>query len=139
MPRSRTAVPRLAVCLLILGCSSPPAARQPTLVATVDQSGPVGYRDPLGVVDPSGRWLVTAANEVLQVRPLVGNGSPVTLPSGNGRIVHLAWDGQGRLVTDQRGGRPRWWRYDLGARAREPLWPDGARLADGDRSVSPTV
>lgn len=137
MPGSRAPAPGLLALLTLLAaaCSSRRPPAPPTLVATVEQLGPVGYRDPLGVVDPSGRWLATAANDVLQVRPLAG-GDPVALPAGTARILHLAWDAEGRLVTAQRSDSAFWWRYDLETQTRRPLWPARLTLApDSGRPV----
>src|SRR5580658_9463753 len=59
-------------------------------VATAPQLGPVGYRDPLGVVSPSGDWLAYSTARRLFVQRTVGG--PVTeLPPCNATIRHLAW------------------------------------------------
>lgn len=136
MSPARATVPVAAVLAFALACSSPQPAPEPTLVATVNEAGPVGYRDPLGTIDPTGRLLATAAQDVLQVRALAG-GAPTTLPSGTSRIRHVTWDRAGHVVTMQPGEGHRWWRYDVEAGTRQPLWPDDARLTDGTRSVSP--
>ena len=92
-----------AVLLGAGGCSSQDTAptEHPGLVplATVRQFGPVGYRDPLGVISPDGQWLATAAHHLLEVRAVQGEAPPRTLPSGEARIVHLTWYPGGRLLV----------------------------------------
>ena len=41
-------------------------------VTTARQSGPVGYRDPLGVMSPDGEWLAYAAGTGLYLQRIVG-------------------------------------------------------------------
>ena len=121
------------VLAALAACTEFPDPDQaPRLVATVHQFGPVGYRDPLGIISPDGRSLVTAANHVLQVRPLDG-GEPRLLPSGTARITHLIWHPDGRLVVGQREDGVTWWTVDVERGTRAALWPAGAtlRAADG--------
>ncbi|MFB3133318.1 MAG: hypothetical protein ACE10K_12425, partial [Rhodothermales bacterium] len=59
-------------------------------VTTARQDGPVGYRDPLGVMSPDGGWLAYAAGTKLSLQHTVGG--PVTeLGPGINRITDLAW------------------------------------------------
>jgi Tol biopolymer transport system component len=95
-------------------------------VATAHQYGPVGYRDPLGVISPSGEWLAYSIAYRLFVQRLVGG--PVTeLPPSAANIRHLAWlpDNQ-TLIVDSGDARARWWSYDTAKGTRHPLWPDAA-------------
>jgi dipeptidyl aminopeptidase/acylaminoacyl peptidase len=119
-----------ALCLA-LGCgdSSRPADTPPTLVATVHQYGPVGYRDPLGVISPDGRWLATAAHSLLQIQALAG-GPVRRLPAAATRILHLAWRRDGRLLVGQQDGDVMWWLYDVDQETRQPFWPAGTILRD---------
>ena len=131
----------MAALCLALGCgdsSRPPNASTPTLVATVHQFGPVGYRDPLGVISPDGRWLATAAHNLLRIQALTG-GATRTLPAGDTRILHLAWRPGGRLVVGQRDGETMWWLYDIDQSTRQPLWRAGTMLRDSTgSSVDPS-
>lgn len=105
------------------------APAEPTLVAIVRQYGPVGYRDPIGVLSPDGRWLATAAQQVLAVRSMP-EGEPRELEAGTGRIGVLRWTGDGALAVAQAGGSTTWWRYDTATWTRAPLWPAGAVIGD---------
>ena len=100
-------------------------------VTSVAQHGPVGYRDPLGVISPDGMWLASASETRLRVQPVVGG--PITeLGAGDERITDLAWlpDGRHLAVRQQvfESGRTRWWIYDRTTRTPVPLWPDHTRI-----------
>ncbi len=120
------------------GCgSSTPRESTPLLVATVHQFGPVGYRDPLGAISPDGKWLATAAHNVLRVQGIGGTAAR-TLPAGDARILHLVWRPAGRLVTQQPDSEATWWLYDVAQGTRRPLWPPGTVLRDrAGHSVAP--
>ncbi len=117
-----------------IGCSSqdPASLNDPDLVplATVRQFGPVGYRDPLGVISPDGQWLATAAHHRLEVRAVQREALPRTLPSGEARIVHLTWYPGGRLLVGQPDQETSWWAYDLERGERQPFWSELARRRD---------
>lgn len=121
-----------------------PGSDRPRALVTIHQFGPVGYRDPLGAISPDGRWLATAAHQLLQVRPLPGDtaiDSPVrTLPGGDARVLHLVWRPDGRLLAGQPDGWVMWWQYDVARGTREPLWPRGTMLHDSaGASVNPEL
>ena len=130
---------RLVALSLALGCgASAQPDRSPALVATVHQFGPVGYRDPLGVISPDGQWLATAAHNLLRIQRVAG-GSVRTLPAGDARILHLVWRGNDRLVVGQPDGTTLWWLYDVAQATRRPLWPAGTVLRDSaGAGVDPT-
>ena len=54
-------------------------------IASVAQYGPVGYRDPLGVVSPDGVWLATASETRLRVLPVVGG--PMTHHNASAQVL----------------------------------------------------
>ena len=113
-------------------------AKPPSLVATVRQFGPVGYRDPLGAISPDGRWLATAAHHVLRIQPLP-EGTVRTLPAGNARVVHLAWTGDGHLIAAQPDSGLTWWRYEPAAGTRTPIWPrDSILRGRGGTTADPS-
>lgn len=114
-------------------------------VTTARQLGPIGYRDPLGVVSPDGIWLAfTSAQHVLLQRVV---GGPVSeLGAGKGMPSDLAWLPDGRHLAvrevplDQTVGS--WVVYDLATGAQQALWPERRTLvgepegaADGRASV----
>ena len=102
---------------------APVPAAMPTLtyVATARQYGVVGYRDPCGVISPSGAYLAYAEGRVIRVTP-VGGGAVSTLPAGEGQIRYLAWHGNDAIVAEDPTASGRWWLHRMGAAAREPLW-----------------
>ena len=124
----------LAWLCIALGCarSSPnPEAPRHTLVATVHQFGPVGYRDPLGVLSPDGRRLATATHNQLRIHAVPETIAAVQVfLAGDARILQLAWLDNRRLVMAQRRMGVTWWLYDLDSAVRRPLWSPGTTLRD---------
>ncbi|WP_456425832.1 hypothetical protein [Rhodocaloribacter sp.] len=98
-------------------------------VATVHQTGPVGYRDPLGVISPDGVWLAFAAGPKVGVQRIAGG--PVTLFDRVHRITEIAWLPDSRrfaardMTPDRKG---HWLVYDLETGTHAPLWPDRSVL-----------
>ncbi|HLX45339.1 MAG TPA: hypothetical protein VKR43_17960 [Bryobacteraceae bacterium] len=110
-----------------------PAAAQPRLdfVATAPQLGPAGYRDPLGVLSPSGEWLAYSIATHLYLRQIKG-GAVRELPPSPGMIRHLTWTSDSRSVVEDNGtSTDRWWIYDLEG-GRRPLWEGRKSLEAGD-------
>ncbi len=100
-------------------------------VTTARQSGPVGYRDPLGVMSPDGEWLAYAAGTGLYLQRIVGG--PVTeLGPGINRVTDLAWlPDSRRLAARERvfdRSASHWFVYDVATGERTPLWPDKTHL-----------
>jgi Tol biopolymer transport system component len=127
--RSRVDLVVMAGLSLSLACGDTSGTARlsaPTLVATVRQFGPVGYRDPLGVISPDGRQLAVATHHRLRIESLSG-GAGRTLPSGLTRVQHLAWRPDGRLVVSQPDSGITWWWYDAEGN-RRALWPAGTTL-----------
>lgn len=95
-------------------------------VTTARQLGPIGYRDPLGVVSPDGVWLAfTSAQHVFLQRVV---GGPVSeLGPGDAMPGDLAWLPDGRHLAvrevplDETVGS--WVVYDVATGGRERLWP----------------
>ena len=122
-----------AVLLFLFGHSVfPPTAGGQTssrlqYVTTARQDGPVGYRDPLGVMSPDGAWLAYATGTRLSLQRIVGG--PVTeLGPGINRVIDLAWlpDSQ-RLAARERlfdRSASNWFVYDVETGERAPLWAD---------------
>ena len=100
-------------------------------VTTARQDGPVGYRDPLGVMSPDGRWLAYAAGTKLTLQHTVG-GPMTELGPGINRITDLAWLPDSRhLAARERlfdRSASHWFVYDVVTGERTPLWPDKTRL-----------
>lgn len=137
MPRAaaRLAVAPIAMGLVIAcGSSGTTGSDAPSLVATVHQFGPVGFRDPLGVISPDGRRLATAAHNQLRIHDLP-DGTVHPLVTGEARILHLAWRRDGRLLVAQADSGVMWWLYDVRRGSRQPLWPAGTILRDSAGSA----
>ncbi len=101
-----------------------------THIATAHQFGPVGYRDPLGVVSPSGEWLAYSVAHHLFLQRTRG-GPVAELPPCDTTIRHLAWLPDDRtLVVDSGDAQTRWWSYDTASATRHPLWP-GKTMVEG--------
>ncbi len=120
----------LVVCLGLVALAAVVGAQDTLrlkLVTTAHQFGPVGYRDSLGVISPSGDWLAYSIAHRLFVQRTVG-GPAAELPSCTARIRHLAWLPDDRtLVVDSGDDQARWWSYDTTTGTRHPLWPDKGR------------
>ena len=95
-----------------------PAARRLTWVATAQQFGPVGYRDPAGAISPDGRWIAYSEGRFVRVRPIDG-GPIVALPAGDAQIRQLSWSDNDTILTD--GGPGAWARYNVAAQTRDAL------------------
>lgn len=112
----------LAGALLIarLVITAPPVVDRPRLtwIATAQQYGPVGYRDPAGAISPDGRWIAYSEGRFLRVRSLDG-GSSTTFPAGPAQIRRLWWEPDSRvIITESPGGN--WGAYDRIAATYEP-------------------
>jgi len=118
----------LGICLGVALAATSAAQDAPRLkfVATAHQYGPVGYRDPLGVISPSGKWLAYSIAYRLFIQRLDG-GPVIELPPSNANIRHLVWlpDNQ-TIAVDSGDPRSRWWSYDVATGKRRPLWPASA-------------
>ncbi len=133
------------LCVLLLPVFVLPVQGQaPRLryVATARQFGPVGFRDPLGVLSPDGAWLAHAATARLYVQPVAG-GAMTPLGPGTDTVTEMVWlpDSRRLAVRERSPDRStaRWVVYDRITGARTPLWPDGlrGRLADGTAVEAP--
>jgi Tol biopolymer transport system component len=109
-----------------------------TYVATAHQLGVVGYRDPVGAISPDGARLAYSEGRDIRVVALAG-GTPMTLARGEGQIRHLVWASSGALVAEDTGAANRWWRYEVAAGERTPLWPTLTELTAAEAEASVTV
>jgi Tol biopolymer transport system component len=135
-PRSAlfAALVLLAAAAVVLGRRIGPD-RDPvrlTWIATAQQFGPVGYRDPAAAISPDGQWLAYSEGRFLRVRP-TGGGPIVDFPPTAAQIRHISWraDSRSILAGDEI--------YDRVAGTRQPLWPHRTELTARDESVSLTV
>jgi len=120
----------LAVFLVLsTDLSSEPRLRY---VTTARQKGPVGHRDPIGVVSPDGKWIAYSEGRFLKLQHV--EGGPVReLEPMSLDIREIAWfsDSKRLAVPDRSSGgdAARWYVYDLEAGGRKPLWPDAAEIS----------
>lgn len=100
-------------------------------VATASQPGPVGYRDPLGVVSPDGGWLAYTEGQHLRLRRVAG-GPVRRLGPSDRNVTHLAWLADSRRLAsygrDADSGAAGWLVHDAATGARAPLWPDSSEV-----------
>ncbi len=132
--------------LLLLGAAlftQSPQTAEPRLryLSTVRQYGPVGYRDPLGVISPDGAWLATASETRVQVQRTLG-GPIADLGPSDEQITDLAWlpDSRHLAVRARTFERrtTRWVVYDVLSRRRALLWPERPRIRgrrEGDTTL----
>lgn len=124
---------RLAVIALVFATWKE-AASEPRLryVTTARQKGPVGHRDPIGVLSPDGRWIAYSEGRFLKLQHVEGGPlrelEPLSLD-----IREIAWfpDSTRLAVPDRTTGGTgaRWYVYDLGAGGRKPLWPNSPAIS----------
>jgi Tol biopolymer transport system component len=118
----------LAVGAWWIGASSspPPApaasASAPVAhwVATAQQHGIVGYRDPAVAVAPGGRVIAYSEGRRLRIVPIAG-GVDVSSTLGEGQIRHLAWVDDRRVIFED-GAPGRLRLHEIGGNTA-PLWP----------------
>ncbi|HLE70620.1 MAG TPA: hypothetical protein VJH87_13130 [Vicinamibacteria bacterium] len=125
---SRFAVVAL-VLLLWRDAFSEPRLRY---VTTARQKGPVGHRDPIGVVSRDGKWVAYSEGRFLKLQHV--EGGPVReLEPMSLDIREIVWlpDSRRLAVPDRASGGAgaRWYVYDLEGGGRKPLWPDAAEIA----------
>lgn len=132
---------------LLLGAAllaQSPQITQPRLryLTTVRQYGPVGYRDPLGVISPDGAWLASASETRVQVQRTLG-GPVDDLGPSDEQITDLAWlpDSRHLAVRTRSFGRrvTRWVVYDVVSRRHAPLWRERQRIRGRREGDTTTV
>ena len=92
-----------------------------TFVATANQLGVVGYRDPVGELSADGRFVAYSEGRFVRVVPVAG-GTSVSLPPSDGQVRWLTWLDDHRVLAEDTAAATRWWVYDAQAATREPLW-----------------
>lgn len=91
-------------------------------VATAHQLGIIGYRDPVGQVEPSGARIAYSEGRRVRVVTLQGGISQV-MAEADGQIRHLDWIGDsGDLIVEDTGAARRWWIFTPGTTNKQPLW-----------------
>src|SRR5262245_5511142 len=99
-------------------------------VATAQQSGPVGYRDPPGAIPPDGKWMAYAEGRFLRIRPIDG-GPVVDVPRGEAQIRNIAWSPDNRtILADGHKTQSGWAAYDRMMGTRRGPWDSDERLSE---------
>jgi len=88
--------------------TAPPVIR---LVAAVAQMGPVGYRDPLGVVSPNGEWLAFTSGGAINVVNTAGG--PIRSLARFAGITSIAWRGDDHTIVALTNDGVAGWRWTL--------------------------
>jgi Tol biopolymer transport system component len=125
-------------CAANVRAQSPGNARL-RFVVEARQLGPVGYRDPVGVMSPDGQWLAYASEGRLRLSQIVGGPVTTAGPAG-GRITSIAWLPDSRRVAALHGdgqGNAAWWIVDVRAGDRRRLWTDPfPKVVAGNDSIA---
>jgi Tol biopolymer transport system component len=122
--------------------ASAQSAELPTLrfVTATRQLGPVGYRDPLGVISPDGEWLAYTSGGLLQL--MHSAGGPVHTLGRFARIFWITWLPDGRSIAARAAdgtGIPRWVLLDARDGTLRAAWnaPFSASAESGSVPVDP--
>ena len=99
--------------------SAPPRSH---FVVAARQLGPVGYRDPLGVMSPDGQWLAYASDGRLRLTKVAGGTANTLGPPS--RVFSIAWlpDSRHFAALEVEAGNAGWWLFDTASSERRPLW-----------------
>jgi Tol biopolymer transport system component len=112
-----------AAVMSTAGAQSPGPTPRVRYVVEARQLGPVGYRDPIGVMSPDGEWLAFTSGGRLRFVHTAGG---LFGTSGSGRRGgQIAWLPDSRHVAALQlddAGRAAWWLIDVPSGARRPLW-----------------
>jgi WD40 repeat protein len=89
-----------AAIVVAMRARAPVAAADARLswIASAQQLGTVGYRDPAGAISPDGRWIAYSESRFLGVQPIAG-GAPVQLTTDRSNKTQPAWSPDGRYVA----------------------------------------
>ena len=101
-------------------------------VVEARQLGPVGYRDPVGVISPDGQWLAYASEGRVRLTQVAGG--PVNTVSPRGRVMSIAWRPDSRHVAALQLdslGNGNWSLIDVPSGERRPLWTSAFPRAAG--------
>src|SRR5262245_53351139 len=84
----------VACCLAIAPRAQPQrpaggAASRSRVVVAARQLGPVGYRDPLGVISPDGQWLAYTSDGRLRLTPVAGGPAKTLGPPS--KVFSIVW------------------------------------------------
>jgi Tol biopolymer transport system component len=107
-------------------------------ISTAHQAGPVGYRDPLGVISPDGQWLATIVNRHLYLQRVKG-GLRIELMPSDRLKSWIAWlPDSSQLVVHERSlpGTNQWFLVDIKSGQRRPLWTAGQILTSSSLRTS---
>jgi len=91
-------------------------------VVAARQLGPVGYRDPIGVMSPDGHWLAYTSEGRLTLMQVGGGG--VTTLGPPSRVISIAWlpDSRNIAAFEVEAANAGWWLFDVASGERRPLW-----------------
>jgi len=97
-------------------------------VTSVEQVGPVAYRDPLGSVSADGEWIAYTSDRYIDLIPSSG-GPPQRFGPGINSINQLTWIGSSFAAAVRERSFDRstvqWYRYDFESGERHALWNPG--------------
>lgn len=106
-----------------------------TYVATAQQSGVVGYRDPLGIISRDGQRVAMSEGRRLYETPIAG-GVRTEIAVMDAQIRHVAPFGTSReWIVEDPASRERWWIVAASAEKR-PLLRVAEVRGDGNANVA---
>lgn len=106
-------------------------------VVEARQLGPVGYRDPIGVMSPDGEWLAFTSRGHLQLTHTAGGA--ITTLGPRAMVPAIAWlpDSRHVAVLENAGAGLAWSLVDIPSGTRRALWPRPfPKAASGADSVA---
>jgi Tol biopolymer transport system component len=123
---------RFVIVALLLFSQNGSSETRLRYVTRARQKGPVGHRDPVGVVSPDGKWIAYSEGRFVRLQRV--EGGPVReLPPMGLDVREIAWfpDSRRLAVPDRASGTSaaRWYVYDLEGEGRKPLWPDAPEIS----------
>jgi Tol biopolymer transport system component len=107
-------------------------------VVSARQLGPVGYRDPLGVISPDGAWLAYTSGTSLRV--IHNAGGPVQMLARFARIFSIVWQPDSRNVAAfgiDSTGILGWTLVDTRTGVMRQLWSAPFPSASGESAATP--
>src|SRR5436190_8781743 len=105
----------IAISAMLAKSRSSPQPPRLQYITTAHQGGPVGYRDPPGVISPDGVWLAYISNRHLFLHRIEGALTTELLPADDMKVNVWWFPDSTHLAVQEEpyNAVPRWFRYDI--------------------------